>query len=336
MAFLLTKPLGRALGVVIVLVVVVGLWFGLQVHPLSGQGRAVIVTVHQGDSLSTVASEMHAKGVIGSPLAYRIDTMIFGAPTITAGSYQIRQNSSFGELSSILSKGPNVEVVSVLPGLTLNEVALSIASDAGNAFAKGFVRDAVRLASSSAFHPNGSLEGLIGPGTYLLIPSETPMALAQKMATRFDHKVAALGLTPSTNLNGLNAYQLITAASIVEKEGYYPSNMPKVARVIFNRLQRGGPLQMDATVLYYLHKDGGTVTPTMLQTPEPYNTYLNLGLTPTPICTISKFSINAVLHAPAGTWLYFTVINKSGKEAFSTTFAQQLANEKKAESQGIE
>jgi UPF0755 protein len=336
MAFLLTKPLGRALGVVIVLVVVVGLWFGLQVHPLSGQGRAVIVTVHQGDSLSTVASEMHAKGVIGSPLAYRIDTMIFGAPTITAGSYQIRQNSSFGELSSILSKGPNVEVVSVLPGLTLNEVALSIASDAGNAFAKGFVRDAVRLASSSAFHPNGSLEGLIGPGTYLLIPSETPMALAQKMATRFDHKVAALGLTPSTNLNGLNAYQLITAASIVEKEGYYPSNMPKVARVIFNRLQRGGPLQMDATVLYYLHQDGGTVTPTMLQTPEPYNTYLNLGLTPTPICTISKFSINAVLHAPAGTWLYFTVINKSGKEAFSTTFAQQLANEKKAESQGIE
>jgi UPF0755 protein len=335
MAFLLTRPLGRALGVVIVLMVVVGLWFGLQVHPISGQGRAVIVTVHKGETLTAVANEMHAKGVIGSPFAYRIDTTIFGAPSITPGSYQIRQNSSFGELSSILSHGPNVEVVSVLPGLTLNEVALSIASDAGNTFAKGFVRDAARLATTSAFHPNGSLEGLIGPGTYLLAPSETPMMLAQKMATRFDHKAAALGLTPSTKLNGLNAYQLITAASIVEKEGYYPSNMPKVARVIFNRLQRGGPLQMDATVLYYLHKDGGTVTPTMLRTQEPYNTYLNLGLTPTPICTISKFSINAVLHAPAGTWLYFTVINKSGTEAFSTTFAQQLANEQKAASLGI-
>ena len=335
MAFLLTKPLGRALGVVIVLFVVAGVWFGLQVHPLSGQGRAVIVTVQKGESLSEVASEMHAKGVIGSPLAYRIDTTIFGAPRVTAGSYQIRQNSSFGELSSILSNGPNVQVVSVLPGLTLNEVALLIASDNGNTFANGFVRDATRLATSSAFHPNGSLEGLIGPGAYLLAPSETPMMLAQRMATRFDHKAAGLGLTPSTTLNGLNAYQLIIAASIVEKEGYYPSNMPKVARVIFNRLQRGGPLQMDATVLYYLHKDGGTVTPTMLQTPEPYNTYLNLGLTPTPICTISKFSINAVLHAPAGTWLYFTVINKSGKEAFSTTFAQQLANEKTAESLGI-
>lgn len=335
MAFLLTRPLGRALGLVIVVIVVVGLWFGLQAHPLSGQGRTVIVTVHKGESLSEVASAMHAKGVIGSPFAYRVDTTIFGAPTITAGAYQIRQNSSFGELSSILRSGPNVEVVSVLPGLTLNEVGQSIASDAGNTFANSFVLDATRLASRSAFHPNGSLEGLIGPGTYLLAPSETPMALAQKMISRFDDKAAKLGLTPSTKINGLNAYQLIIAASIVEKEGYYPSNMSKVARVIFNRLQRGGPLQMDATVLYYLHKDGGTVTPAMLQTPEPYNTYLNVGLTPTPICTISKFSINAVLHAPAGPWLYFTLINKNGNEAFSTTFAQQLANEKIAQSRGV-
>ena len=111
--------------------------------------------------------------------------------------------------------------------------------------------------------------------------------------------------------------------------------MPQVARVIFNRLERGGPLQMDATVLYYLDMDGGTVTPAMLQSPEPYNTYLNVGLTPTPICTVSKFSIDAVLHAPAGTWLYFTLVNKDGREAFATTFAQQLRNEALAKKQGI-
>jgi UPF0755 protein len=335
MAFLLTKPLGRVLGLVIALVVVAGLWFAWQVHPLSGSGREVIVTVHSGDSLATVASEMHAQGVIDSPFAYRIDTAIFGGPAPLAGSYQLRQNSSFAEVSSILSKGPNVEVVSVSPGLTLNEVAMSIASDAGNSFANSFVTDAATLATTNPYHPNGSLEGLIGPGEYLLTKSDTPMSFARKMATRFERKATALGLTPSTKLNGLDAYQLITAASIVEKEGYYPSNMPQVARVIYNRLQRGGPLQMDATVLYFLHKDGGTVTPAMLQTPEPYNTYLNLGLTPTPICTVSKFSINAVLHAPTGSWLYFTVINKNGNEAFSTTFTQQLANEKKAQSRGI-
>jgi len=112
-------------------------------------------------------------------------------------------------------------------------------------------------------------------------------------------------------------------------------NMPQVARVIFNRLARGGPLQMDATVLYYLKQDGGTVTPAMLQTQEPYNTYLNVGLTPTPICAVSKFALRAILHAPAGSWLYFTLINKDGTMAFSTTFAQQLHEEKIAESRGI-
>jgi UPF0755 protein len=155
------------------------------------------------------------------------------------------------------------------------------------------------------------------------------------MVTRFDAQATRLGLTPTTRVDGLDAYQLLTAASIVEKEGYYPVNMPDVARVIYNRLARGGPLQMDATVLYYLHRDGGTVTPLMLQTQEPYNTYLNVGLTPTPICTVSKFSLDAVLHPPQGPWLYFTLINKDGREAFATTFAQQLANEALARKRGL-
>ena len=155
------------------------------------------------------------------------------------------------------------------------------------------------------------------------------------MTKRFVKQAASVGLTPSTTYQGLNAYQLVIAASIVEKEGYYPVNMPKVARVIYNRLARGGPLQMDATVLYYLGKDGGTVTPAMLQTQEPYNTYLNTGLTPTPICAVSTIAMRATLHPPAGSWLYFTLINEDGQMAFSTTFAQQLQEERLAESRGI-
>jgi UPF0755 protein len=324
------------LAAVVVLVVLAGLWFAWQVHPLTGAGREVIVTVQSGESVSTLAGELHAQGVIGSPLAFRVDTALFGGLTLTAGSFQIRQNSSFGEVKAIFGTSPNVSVVDVSPGLTMREVAIAIASDAGDTFAEHFLADARALAKTSPFHPNGSLEGLIGAGNYILAPGASPQSLLESMVRRFDTKAAKLGLTSSTTLNGLDAYQLVTAASIVEKEGYYPYNMPKVARVIYNRLQRGGPLQMDATVLYYLHMDGGTVTPTMLQTQEPYNTYLNVGLTPTPICTVSKFSLDAVLHAPKGPWLYFTVINKKGVEAFATTFDQQLANEAIARSRGIE
>ncbi len=109
------------------------------------------------------------------------------------------------------------------------------------------------------------------------------------MVQSFNKEAASVGLTPSTTVNGLDAYQLVTAASIVQKEGYIETRyMGKIARVIYNRLARGGPLQMDSTVLYYLGQDGGTVTPAMLKINTPYNTYLYSGLTPTPICTVSN------------------------------------------------
>ena len=334
---MLFRPLRRViLAVVVVLVVVVG-WFALQIDPIfAGKDREVIVTVHSGDSFSTIAGELHAKGVIASTFAFRLESLVLGTPQVQAGSYQLRQGSSFAKVRSVLNSAPNVDVVVASPGLTLHEIALSVAGDMGPTYASRFVAAATAAATPSTFATSGSLEGLIGAGTYVISPTTTPMQLADKMVRGFEREAASVGLTPSTMISGLNAYQLITAASIVEKEGYYPSNMPKVARVIFNRLARGGPLQMDSTVLYYFKQDGGTVTSSMLATPTPYNTYLNAGLTPTPICTVSTFALNAVLHAPAGSWLYFTLINKNGDEAFSTTFAQQLANEKIAHARGLE
>jgi UPF0755 protein len=334
---MLSKPLGRILAGVIVVVVVMVAWFLLQVDPIfHGDGKDVIVTVHEGESLGAVANQMHAQGVIASPLAFNIDTTLFGSFQVAAGSYEIAQGSSFSHVRSIFSGPPNVVAVDVLAGQTLHEVANNIVADGESAaFGDKFVDVATATHTSSPFLSAGSLEGLIGTGQYVVTPGESPQQLATSMAKRFVKQAASVGLTPSTTYQGLNAYQLVIAASIVEKEGYYPVNMPKVARVIYNRLARGGPLQMDATVLYYLGMDGGTVTPTMLQTQEPYNTYLNTGLTPTPICAISTIAMKATLNPPVGTWLYFTLINEDGQMAFSTTFAQQLREERLAESRGI-
>jgi len=334
---MLSRPLVRLLSAVVVVVVLGVGWFLLQVDPIfAGKGKEVIVTVHSGDSFSTIAGELHAKGVIASSLAFRLESLVLGTPNVQQGSYELRQGSSFAKVRSVLSGAPNVNVIVASPGLTLHEIALDVANDMGPTYANRFVAAATAAVTPSTFSHSGSLEGLIGAGTYVIAPTTTPSELANKMVRSFEKEAASVGLTPSTSLSGLNAYQLVTAASIVEKEGYYPSNMPKVARVIFNRLARGGPLQMDATVLYYFKQDGGTVTPTMLATATPYNTYLNAGLTPTPICTVSTIALRAVLHAPAGTWLYFTLIDKNGDEAFSTTFAQQLKNEQLAHARGLE
>jgi UPF0755 protein len=320
---------------IVAVVIIVLVWFALQMYPIGSSGREEIITVHQGDSVATIASDLHAKGVLSSALAFRVDALLFGSLDVAPGSYEVKQGASFSNLRSILNSGPNVIAIDVTPGLTLREVADTVAADTSNSFGVRFLADASSAAASSSYHPNGSLEGLIGPGEYIITQSETPSQLLRDMTNSFTRLATSVGLSPTTSLDGLNAYQLVTAASIVEKEGYYPSNMPKVARVIFNRLARGGPLQMDATVLYYFKQDGGRVTHAMLQTQTPYNTYLNAGLTPTPICTVSTFSLNSILHAPAGPWLYFTVVDKNGTEAFSTTFSQQLANEKLAASRGI-
>ncbi len=318
-----------------IVVVVFVLWFLLNAFPLGGTGSETIVQVQQGQSLSSIGSTLQNDGVISSSFAFRLDTLVFGAPTVAPGSYEIRKGSSFSTIRSILGRSPNVVAINVLAGLTVHEIAVLLASDEGNTFANTFYKDAGIDAGANPFHPNGSLEGLLGTGVYVVKLGETPQQLLDAMQSRFEQQAAHAGITPSTTLHGLSSYQLIIAASIVEKEGYYPKNMPKVARVIYNRLARGGPLQMDATVEYYFNQDGGTVTPAMLATRTPYNTYLNTGLTPTPICTVSKYSLRAVLHAPAGTWLYFELVNKNGTMAFSTTFAEQLAAEAVAARRGI-
>jgi UPF0755 protein len=331
---MLSRPIVRILGVAFVVLLAAAIWFVLQVSPIGGQGREEYVTVIQGDSFSKVAGEMHAQGVVGSPWALRIDALVSGAPVLHPGTYAIRRNSSFAEVKFILNGPPNV--VAVAPLMTLHEIAVTDVSSArGVTFANSFVADATAVAAQSAFRPNGSLEGLIGAGDYVLTPGETPMTLVIQMMASFTKQAASVGLTPPITLDGLNAYQLIVAASIVQEEGYYPFNMPKVARVIFNRLQKGGPLQMDGTVCYEQGQLGCPVTAAMLLVPGLYNTYKINGLTPTPICTVSKSALNAVLHAPPGSWLYFVLVRKDGQMAFSTTFKQQMANEKLAQSRGI-
>jgi UPF0755 protein len=335
MAFLLFKPLGRVILAGVVLVVIAVGWFLLQVDPIfAGKGKEVIITVAPGDSLSTIAGKLHAEGVIASPFAFRVDTLI-GAPVVQPGTYELRQGSSFGQVKSILGNQPNVAAVAVSPGLTVKEVAFLVDGVKGPKYANTFARDTKADSTPSPYSHGTSLEGLIGAKTYIITPGTTASELAHEMVKSFNKEAASVGLTPTTTVDGLDAYQLVTAASIVQKEAYYSRYMGKVARVIYNRLARGGPLQMDSTVLYYLGQDGGTVTPAMLKLNTPYNTYLYAGLTPTPICTVSKAALKGVLNTPEGSWLYFDTVNHQGKTLFATTFAQQLKNEQIAKNNGM-
>ncbi len=310
-------------------------WLYSQVHPFGGHGRVVVVQVTTGESSTQLGATLQADHVIGSSFLFHVYSSLFGSPIGQPGLFEIHENSSFSEIHAVFTGPPDHGVI-VNAGNTIREVALNqLVAQEGNHFASRFIIDAKDASTASVWNPNHSLEGLIGTGFYLIHHGETPAELVSAMQQRFLRQARAAGITPGATIQGLSAYQAIIAASIDEKEGYYPKNMSRVARVILNRLARGGGLQMDSTILYSLGLDGGTVTPAMLALNSPYNTYKHAGLTPTPICAVSPVAMRSIVHPAPGRWLFFTLISRDGTLAFSNTFAEQLKNERLAASRGL-
>jgi UPF0755 protein len=313
------------------------LWFVFEANPIGGPGAPAVFEVTPGEPFSQVAGTLAAKGIIGSSLALRLDFLVTGTPSVQPGWYELPTNSPFSHVRAVLSGGPNASAVVVTTAESSLEVAQDLAGIVSASFAQGFLSDVRNGVVASPFQaaPHGSLEGLLSPGTYVLVPNEPPATLVTQMAGQFVHRAATVGLTATTTYRGLDANQLITVASIVEKEGYLAANMPKVATVVYNRLAGGTPLQMDSTVEYAIGQDGGPVTHATEAIKSPYNTYLHTGLTPTPICIPSTQALDATLHPPTGPWLYFETINNDGAMAFASTFAEQLHNEQIAAANGV-
>jgi UPF0755 protein len=331
------RTLLLAAGVLVVLVLAGVAWYEIEANPSGPEGRGVVVTVGNGESTNSVVQHLANTGVITSALAFRVGEVFGGTPVVQPGIYLFHRNQTFGQVRSVLAGRPDVFAIDVPPGFTLHEVAERVGLYPGHQ-AAAFAAVANSGAVRSPWSPPGStnLEGLLGTGTYLLLPGESDTALLTAMVTRFDQSAARAGLTPQAAATlGMTPYQVIIAASIVEKEGVYEKNMGPVARVIYNRLASGMHLDMDSTVLYSLGQDGGHVTAQDEAIDTPYNTYLHAGLTPTPICVPSEEALAAAVAPSPGAWLYFVVVAKDGSEAFADTYAEQLANQQLAASRGV-
>jgi UPF0755 protein len=327
-----------AAGVAVVVLVLLGgfLWVQHEASPGGPPGAQVVATVRSGTGASALASTLESRGVISSSLAYRIWSQFHGSPSVLPGSYAFNKNSSFTTVDRVISAGPNVFPLEIPPGFTVAEVADRVGQLPGHSSA-AFATVADSGTVRSRWQPTGStnLDGLLGTGQYVVVPGETDTRLLTEMVDRFDRLADRIDLPTASAKLGLTPYQAITVASIVQKEGVIAQNLGPVARVILNRLARDMPLQMDSTVLYSEGRDGGPVTKSDLAIHSPYNTYLNKGLTPTPICFPSEAALRATLNPPSGTWLYFVVVQPDGTEAFADTFAQQQANEALAKQRGL-
>ncbi|MDN0196586.1 endolytic transglycosylase MltG [Streptomyces sp. S.PNR 29] len=171
----------------------------------------------------------------------------------------------------------------------------------------------------------GNPEGYLFPATYPLDEKATPERLLSSMVDAANRKFNGAPVTAGAQRNAMNVYQTVTIASIVQAEAATKPDMGKVARVIFNRLERGMPLQMDSTINYALGRSALRTTESDTRIQSPYNSYERMGLPPTPIGNPGEDAMHAAINPPPGDWLYFVTV-RPGDTRFTADYAEHQRN----------
>ncbi len=323
-------------GAALLLLAAAAIWIDFQVNPPGGPGQAVTVNLPAGSSYSAVADTLGRNGVIKSPTLFRLYVRIHGAGTVQAGSYTLHRHDSYGDVVGALGSGPSADRIVIPSGATLADVAAQVGHLPGHS-AAAFLAAANSGQVRSAFSPPGStsLEGLIQPATYSFEPSTSDVTILGQMVTAFDSKANGMGVTEQAARLKVTPYEALIVASIVEREAKMPNDEGRVAQVVYNRLAKGMPLQLDSTVVYALGGHVTTLSKPDFDIASPYNTYRVPGLPPTPIANPADAALTAALNPTPGSWLYFVVVSPDGTEAFSTTLAEQNANIALAHQRGL-
>ncbi|MBC7268121.1 MAG: endolytic transglycosylase MltG [Streptomyces sp.] len=171
----------------------------------------------------------------------------------------------------------------------------------------------------------GNPEGYLYPATYPLQEQSTPEQLLSLMVDTANKKFNGAPIAAGAQRNAMNVYQAVTIASIVQAEAATKEDMGKVARVVFNRLERGMPLQMDSTLNYALNRTTLNTTVSDTRIDSPYNSYQRMGLPPTPIDNPGEEAVRAAINPTPGDWLYFVTV-KPGDTRFTADYAEHQRN----------
>ncbi len=297
-----------------------------------GSGR-VLVQVRSGDAATDIASTLKGKGVVKSLEAFtdaaRDEPRSVG---IQVGYYELRKRMSAEAALAVLVRPDNRirDVVTVREGLRVDQI-VDLLVDRTDFSRKQFEKV---LASPRTIglpsYARGNPEGYLFPATYEVSPDATPRSILRSMVDRYQAAVSDLGIVARSRALGYPPHDVMTVASIVQAEGRLPEDLPKIARVLYNRLERDQPLQLDTTIVYIFRTKGKlTTTDQQRATDSPYNTYLNTGLPPTPISAPGEAAIKAALAPADGPWRFFVTVDPStGETRFARTYAQHQRNVK--------
>ncbi|MFN2525069.1 MAG: endolytic transglycosylase MltG [Actinomycetota bacterium] len=291
-------------------------------------GELVALEIPKGSTVGEIGRILESHGVVPSAFGFRVVAYLEGgAEDIQAGQYELPQGlSARAAFEALLEEVPAPDFVTVTfpEGSWLTDYARILDREthvSGDRFLE--LTATARIRSELLPDAIETLEGLLFPSTYQVIAKDTPRTVAQRLIDQTEKEVASLD-TSTIDALGVSPYEAIIVASMVEAEARIPAERPMVAAVIYNRLEQGIKLGIDATVLYALGEHKEVLTSTDLAIDSPYNTRLFAGLPPTPIGAPGAASLEAAFAPASGDWLYYVLEDCEGHHHFSESYDEFL------------
>ncbi len=290
-----------------------------------GTGQ-VLYEVKSGASSAAIGRELKSAGVVKS-----VDAFTSAARdndksrSIQVGYYELKKEMKAAEALAVLVDPANLmqSLVVVPEGARVRQIVKTIVEKTD--ITKKAVTAALADPESIGLpdEAEGNPEGFLYPATYSVPPKQTAVGLLSQMVAKTVEVERSLDLDSKAKALGFTAEEILTVASIIEYEANVPADYPKVARVIYNRLDKGMALQLDSTVSYVSKRSGDIwTTAEERSNTSAYNTYANTGLPPGPIGSPGEATINAALNPAKGTWLFFVPDYAADTTRFSTTLAE--------------
>ncbi|MDQ1334540.1 MAG: Endolytic murein transglycosylase [Thermodesulfobacteriota bacterium] len=290
-------------------------------YPANTGGPDQIFMVREGATLREVAGGLEKRGIIANKTLLLLWIRLTGYGTsIKAGEYRLNSSMAPLKILDILGKGLMVtHSVTIPEGYTMRQIAETLEAK-GLADGAQFLALAKDPGIASRYGLSGpTLEGYLYPDTYRFTRGQPPLSIIHVMVSRFLEKAAPF--RERIEASGMTLQEIITLASLIEKETGQGEERPVIASVFLNRLRKGMRLESDPTVIYGIEDFNGNLTRQDLDRPTPYNTYAIRGLPLSPISNPGEASIRAVLWPSDTDYLYF-VSKNDGSHQFSRTLAE--------------
>jgi len=320
------------LRIVAALAAIVVVWFLFALmQPFAGSGSGrVVLTVPKGASVAEVGDLLDREGVVSSSILFQLRVTLAGKRSdLYPGRYALAHGMSYGAAIDALStvRAKKTTTVTIPEGDSRPQAA-AIAGEVGlgGSYLKASVRSKYLNPARYGGRGARSLEGFLFPDTFELKAGAPAADLVQLQLQDFKRRIRSVGMRYARSKN-LTTYDVLTIASMVEREAQVDSERPLVAAVIYNRLHEGIPLGIDATIRFATGNYSEPLTESQLAVDSPYNTRLNAGLPPGPIDSPGLASIEAAAHPAKVDYLYYVVKPGScGRHSFSSSYAQFQAD----------